>query len=76
MEVRPPGKVEYSIIVFDAVTKKNAMSSYGGFGPAARAFLKALYASVRRTGHWVMAPDQSQVEICFLRRTTVTYASA
>jgi hypothetical protein len=39
------------------------MSSSGGFGPAARAFLKTLYATARRTGHWVMASGQPQIDV-------------
>ena len=39
------------------------MSSSGGFGPAARAFLKTLYASARRSGHWVMASGQPEVDV-------------
>jgi hypothetical protein len=42
------------------------MSSSGGFGPAARAFLKTLYATARRTGHWVMASGQPQIDVTWI----------
>ena len=38
------------------------MSSAGGFGPAARRFLKFLYESARGRNHWEMSSAQPQVE--------------
>jgi hypothetical protein len=38
------------------------MSSAGGFGPAARLFLKYLYKTSRERGRWLMASGQPQVQ--------------
>jgi hypothetical protein len=38
------------------------MSSAGGFGPAARGFLKLLYKSARERNRWEMSSGQPQVE--------------
>lgn len=38
------------------------MSSSGGFGPAARDFLKKLYKTARTEGRWVMAAGQREVQ--------------
>ena len=47
------------------------MSSAGGFGPAARAFLKVLYRTARARAKWVMATGQPALE----RAWNTTFAS-
>ena len=47
------------------------MSSAGGFGPAARAFLKVLYKTARARAKWVMATGQPALE----RAWNTTFAS-
>ena len=49
------------------------MYSSGGFGPAARAFLKTLYASARRSGHWAMASGQPGVDVTWNTLFASTY---
>ena len=49
------------------------MSSAGGFGPAARAFLKTLYATARARGRWLMASGQPALELAWNTVFASTY---
>ena len=49
------------------------MSSAGGFGPAARAFLKSLYATARARGRWLMASGQPALELAWNTVFASTY---
>ena len=49
------------------------MSSAGGFGPAARTFLKYLYKTSRERGRWLMASGQPQVQASWNTLYASTY---
>jgi len=49
------------------------MSSCGGFGPSATAFLKAVYATAKAKGHWIMSAGQPDMDTTWLTMYASTY---